>query len=1087
MSAPWVSGGRVSARVLERRLAVAMLSGRHDAQVTRVTSRCVRAWRNAHETLGPASGAAAVWRHAVRPLADACGWAPKPEAGGQIAGVPVQVAGATLAGAATTLVALPWGASQEGLQRAATRRGGSDGSRWVSVCNGVSWRWYDAARPYAREHLAFDLTRAGTDARVWQALWLLGQTMHGRGSVARGWLDHLLAEGTREAAGEARALRDGVAQAIADIAAVVDGDHDTHVRQVFQWLFLLFADARGLRPHWHPAYARSYSLGTLARDRHANTQSTVASSASSHTPRPGSSARPTTPRHTVGLRESVEAIARLNRDGARLGSVDVPALGGALFANAPVAHAGRACDETIGRALAALAYGVGGVGEHPLDVAALDVEHLGSIYEHLMAPAATPGAPALLRKRTGAFYTPRLLADELVQRTLAPLVQDASAEDILRLRVLDPAMGSGALLASAHRCLVEAVEAAWVREGRAGPLDVSREERELLPRRVAEQCLFGADVNGRAVQVARLSLWLLSMAPDRPLTWLDAHVRVGNSLIGASPALVLERPPGAPTSRAAAAASQPTLFDLARWHHEARVAGALFDALHAQPTTTASDVHEKHRAHARVRGRPDLAAWRRRADAWCGAAMDGQATTAAWRAVDASLRDDAEPAAGAVAACGRRWLAYAQAQGCLHWSLEFPDVFDAGRGGFDAVIANPPWEMLRGDLGTEGDRAAHRDHLGPLHRFVRRSGLYPDARGHVNSYQLFVERMRHLLRPRGRLGCLLPGSVLTDQGAAALRARLFDATDVDRLSVISNRGGVFPVHRSMRIVAITATAARRTDALIVDDGPDMMSGGPRQASVPRLLTRQLLRQAGPGEAVPHLRDADELRVFEQVLAAPRLGEGGWNLLFGRELNATEDRDRLRRGVEDGLPVVDGKHLQAFTVRPPADAPRIAEEAAREVLPQAPWRCWRLAYRDVSGATNSRSLIAALLPPGCLSTHTLFCLRTPMSLRRQLYLCGLVNSVVADWFVRRFLGSHVTTRLMASVPVPRPPANPRIGHRAVALVLRLMREPADPDAQIALQVLAATLYGLDRAAVAVILRDFPRLDATVRDGVLAHLE
>jgi hypothetical protein len=174
------------------------------------------------------------------------------------------------------------------------------------------------------------------------------------------------------------------------------------------------------------------------------------------------------------------------------------------------------------------------------------------------------------------------------------------------------------------------------------------------------------------------------------------------------------------------------------------------------------------------------------------------------------------------------------------------------------------------------------------------------------------------------------------------------------------------------------------------------------------------------------------------------------------------------------------------VRPPADGPRITEEDARAVLPQAPWRRWRLAYRDVSGPTNSRSLIAALLPPGCLSTHTLFCLRTPTSLRHQLYLCGVVNSVVADWFVRRFLGSHVTTRLMSSVPAPRLPADPVIRRRVIALVLRLMRQPDDRDALIALQSITAVLYGLDRAAMTVILRDFPRLDEAVRTGVLSRL-
>ena len=1084
MSAPWVSGGRVSPRVLERRLAVAMLSGRHDVPVTRVTGRCVRMWRSAHETLGPASGSTAVWQHVVQPLADACGWTPSHEGDARLLGVSVQVGRATLAGTPTTLIALPWGASQEGLQRAATRRGSTDGCRWVSVSNGVSWRWYDATRPYAREHLAFDLTRAATDARVWQALWLLGQVASGR-SGRRAWIEHLVTEGAREATDEARALRNGVAQALLEVAAIVDGDHDAHVRQVFQWLFLLLADARGLRPRWHPAYERSYAIGTLARAGDHETATAVTAGQPASSRRRAAVAPTGGRRHPVGLRESVAAIARLNRDGGRLGSVDVPALGGALFAEAPVGEAAGASDDRIGRALTSLVYGGGSPRPHPIDVAGLDVEHLGSIYEHLMAPGAEAGAPALLRKRTGAFYTPRVLADVLVQRTLGPLVRDAAADEILRLRILDPAMGSGALLASAHRCLVEAVEAAWVREGRSGPLDVSREEREMLPRRIAEQCLFGADVNGRAVQVARLSLWLLSMAPDRPLTWLDGHLRVGNSLIGGSPSLLLERSPG-PASRASVTASQPTLFDLARWHHEAQAAAAMFGALHARPTLHAADVQEKDRTYARLRARTELAMWRRRADAWCGAAMDDRATSSVWRAVDASVRDGVEAGATSVAACRRRWLAHAEAQGCLHWSLEFPDVFDAGRGGFDAVIANPPWEMLRGDLGTEGDRAAHRDDLGPLRRFVRRSGLYPDARGHVNSYQLFVERMRQLVRPHGRLGYLLPGSVLIDHGAASLRGRLLDAVDVDRQSIISNRDRLFPVHRSMRNVAITATTSRATDALVVDDGPDLVGGSTRPASVPRLITRQLLRRAGPGEAVPDLRDADDLRVFHQVLAAPRLGAGGWQLHFGRELNATEDRTRLRLGTDDGLRVVDGKHLRAFAVRPPADGLRIAEDDACVVLPHAPWRRWRLAYRDVSGPTNSRSLIAALLPPDCVSTHTVFCLRTPTSLRHQLYLCGVVNSLVADWFVRRYLGSHVTTRLMSSLPVPPLPTCPTSRRQIIGLVLRLMRQPDDADALIALQARAAVLYGLDRFAMTVLLRDFPRLDGAVREGVLARL-
>lgn len=1060
MSAPWVTGGRVSPRVVERRLAALLLGGRHDEEVTRVVARCGRAWRQAHETLGPASGATAVWRLVLHPVADALGWSTADDEADRWSAVPVRVGHGRPGGVPTTFAALPWGASQEGLQRYATRRGALDQSRWVSVTNGVTWRWYDAARPYARDHLGFDLTRATTDARVWQALWLLGQRAPGPAGERVAWLERLVADGVRESATEAGALRDGVVHALRGVSTLVAGSHDAHVLQVFQWLFLLFADARGLRPRWHAGYRRSYSVARLARDSRAA-------------------------RAPVGVRESLVAIARLNREGGRVGALDVSALDGPLFAEVPIARASAAAtDAMLGEVLTALAYGAPARAQ-PLDVAALDVEHLGSIYEHLIAPPTEVDAPPLLRKRTGAFYTPRVLADDLVHRTLAPLVHDASSEQILALRILDPAMGSGALLASAHRFLMNAVESAWVREGRSGPLDVTRDERDALPRRIAEQCLFGIDVNARAVQVARLSLWLLSMAPDRPLTWLDAHLRVGNSLVGASPALIASRPPVGGPARRRRADAQPTLFDLSRWYHEATESGRLFSALHARPTRTAEDVRVKVRTHESLRARPDLAAWRARADAWCGAAMDPDATPAAWRAVDDLLRGESSHGSKAVASCRTRWLALAHSQGALHWSLEFPDVFDGGRGGFDAVIANPPWEMLRGDLGSDRDRAVQRDDLGPLRRFVQRSGLYPEARGHLNSYQLFVERMRHLVRPGGRLGCLLPGSLLTDQGAATLRARLLDATTVDRVSVISNREGLFPIHRSMRVVTLTATAEGRTEALVVDDGP-VASSATGDTPAARQLTRALLRRGSADEAIPTLRDAEELALFEQLLHAPRLGGDGWQLRFGRELNATEDRDCLRVATPGDLTIVDGKHLSAFLVCPPAAGLGIGEQEARARLPTAPWCRWRLAYRDVSGPTNSRSLIAALLPPGCVSTHTLFCLRSLIPVARQVYLCGMLNSLPADWFVRRYLGAHVTTRLIATLPVPAVPRAGSTRRHVARLVLRLMRQPDDRDAFIALQAIAASLYGLDRTRMATVLRDFPRLADDVGDAILARL-
>src|SRR6185436_3613309 len=130
---------------------------------------------------------------------------------------------------------------------------------------------------------------------------------------------------------------------------------------------------------------------------------------------------------------------------------------------------------------------------------------------------------SLRRKQTGTFYTPQSLAEFVVRRTLAPLVRNATTDDILALRVVDPAMGSGAFLVAACRYLSRAYESALIDEGRCAETDLDAETRAGIRRAIAVRCLAGVDRNPVAVQLARLSLWLTSLARDKPLTFLDHH------------------------------------------------------------------------------------------------------------------------------------------------------------------------------------------------------------------------------------------------------------------------------------------------------------------------------------------------------------------------------------------------------------------------------------------------------------------------------------------------------------------------------------------------------------------------------------
>src|SRR5204862_4735760 len=129
-------------------------------------------------------------------------------------------------------------------------------------------------------------------------------------------------------------------------------------------------------------------------------------------------------------------------------------------------------------------------------------------------------------------YTPQPLADYLVRQTLEPLVRDATPDHILQLRVVDPAMGSGAFLVAACRYLASAYESALVQAGGCQPSDIDEAERAVFRRAIAERCLYGVDLNPMAVQLARLSLWLATLAIDRPLSFLDHRLQVGDSLLG---------------------------------------------------------------------------------------------------------------------------------------------------------------------------------------------------------------------------------------------------------------------------------------------------------------------------------------------------------------------------------------------------------------------------------------------------------------------------------------------------------------------------------------------------------------------------
>ena len=363
----------------------------------------------------------------------------------------------------------------------------------------------------------------------------------------------------------------------------------------------------------------------------------------------------------------------------------------------------------------------------------------------LVAPGAMILQPSEERRRSGSHYTPRELTEPIVRDTLAPILRrlKSSGEDppradqILDLKVCDPAMGSGAFLVETCRQLGDAVIEAWHAHDEVPDVPADEDELIYARRLVAQRCLYGVDRNPPAVDLAKLSLWLATLAKDHPLTFLNHAFRHGDSLVGLSCKQI-----EAFHWKTAVKFQQGIEAELVR-KQVARVRELRDQIRNADEDTPDWELRDKWDKAQHEAGKVS-----RLGDLALAAFFEGKT---------AKQREQyRKEFSGAVlqgnADSYRSWLEdWRKSDPPLapfHWQVEFPEVFERANPGFDAFVGNPPF------AGKNTIRAAN---IANYPEWLKQS--HAESHGNADLVAHFFRRVFNLLRDGGAFGLIATNTI----------------------------------------------------------------------------------------------------------------------------------------------------------------------------------------------------------------------------------------------------------------------------------------------------------------------------------------
>lgn len=603
-----------------------------------------------------------------------------------------------------------------------------------------------------------------------------------------------------------------------------------------------------------------------------------------------------------------------------------------------------------------------------------------TIYKLVLDKINTPGIPGVLQARQYDSMAELLLSLD------AELCRELLHTVLPKLSLLDPACGSGAFLVAAMKTLINLYAAIigkieflgdrnlteWLRKEKAAHKSINY----FIKKKIITDNLYGVDIMEEATEIAKLRLFLALVAAAQsvdelePLPNIDFNILAGNSLIGllhVDPAK-FDTITGAPATKSAepmvaepggfdfGATSAATRKDLQREYLNQRTAEQFTRLL--EEKNRRIDTYRHTAGYAEdLRGMRDaIDAMKREAGVTLNKLLLDEFNALEIKYEEATW-DTAKNKAGKAK---KRALTIQDIEALhpFHWGYEFDEILSK-RGGFDAIITNPPWEgfkPLDKEFAKEHDSEIERrgtnikdfevifkkllKKTGLLNQYLRYMSGFPHVSQYfrntnqyknqisiidgkktgsdLNLYKLFTEQCVNLLRHGGECGIVIPSGIYSDLGTKRMREMLFAETEITGLFCFENNKEIFEgVHRSFKFVVLTFAKGGGTVSFptaFMRHEVAELGRFPREGALQ--ISVELIKRLSPDSySLMEFKAAIDITIAEKMLNFPLLGdrlEGSWNLSLASEFHMTNDSDLFKTEKGKGkLPLYEGKMIWHF--------------------------------------------------------------------------------------------------------------------------------------------------------------------------------